>query len=326
MHTPWKTTKLFVVGPPDEKLDPLENRTVSNQLKPILWSLRLLGAYSGIHEDVRRSVRSWYHDVSMWTCITLGLLHAYALASFTSCITGDFWAAAYPFCRTGCAVASSHAVISKGRQVRALMSRLGTFPSRPWHNLRKTCAVMALSVWGYVFLRVAVHCMMLLGSDGDGLSKHASTTWFGVESQLPASVLLPLCLVDVIMNGILVDGSLLLSAALYLALTVALRHRYEAFNDAINRYVRDDVVHQEPSRSRSWMTTNDGPDAHDLRRLRQLRADLGVAVLQMDTLFSPTAFAWVSFFVLGVCVEVSRFVGHHDSGLGDRHQFLVFGE
>ncbi|CAN8030263.1 unnamed protein product [Ixodes persulcatus] len=327
MYTSRRTTKLFVIRHADEIVDPENNRTVFKQLRPILWSLKLLGFYSDLHEDAERPVRPWYHDVSTWTCVTLGLLHAYALASLTACIEGDIWTTAYNFFRTGSAVVSSHAVISKGPQVCALIRRLGTFSPQPGHDLKKTCTVMVLAVLGYVFLRVAVHSMILLDYSANDLSKYATIAWFGIESQPPASVLLPLCLVDVVLNSILVTGSLLLSVALYLALTVALRHRYEAFNDAINRHVCNDVVHQEAPENQTWATRreNRGLDVHELRELRQLQTDLGVAVLEMDTHFSPTAFAWVSFFVLGACAEVSRFLGHHESGLSDQHRILVIG-
>lgn len=129
------------------------------------------------------------------------------------------------------------------------------------------------------------------------------------------NVLLTLRLLDVIINCVIVDGNLLLAVSLYLCLVVALRHRYEAFNGAVTRHVHLDVA----------VTDGDLMSPREIRRLRQLQAELGVTVRDLDDDFSHAAFVWITLFVLGVCVEVSRFLGgHRDKDA--KHEPFVLGK
>ncbi|XP_075557667.1 uncharacterized protein LOC142589892 [Dermacentor variabilis] len=65
-------------------------------------------------------------------------------------------------------------------------------------------------------------------------------------------------------------------------------------------------------------------DAAELRRLMLAHTDLGSAVRGLDADFSPSAFLWVCLFVLGVCVEVSHFLGHRRAG--DRYELVIFAQ
>ncbi|KAH9365457.1 hypothetical protein HPB48_008909 [Haemaphysalis longicornis] len=218
--------KIFVI---DTRSDsglqkPDQQTSALQQLRPILFSLYVLGLYSCKQEDTEEDV-PWFQHVSPWTCVVLALLCAYVMASVASCVSGLFWVSAFSFLKTASALLSSLALIMKEGALCQLIWRLNELPSSSGAKLRRTAAAMVACVWAFVLLRTSVQCVMLFEESPEELSMQAASAWFGVDGQLPASVLLPLSLVDTALRGALVDGSLLTSIALYLALTIALRHR-----------------------------------------------------------------------------------------------------
>ncbi|KAL1443513.1 hypothetical protein MTO96_007424 [Rhipicephalus appendiculatus] len=210
---------------------------VFQQLRPLLFSLRLLGLYSGKQEKESERPAPWHDHVSSWTCVVLGLLCAHVIASLASCLQGQFWASAFSFLKTAIALASSQALIRKEGQVCRLARRLAEIPPATTVSLRTTATIMAACVWTFVLLRTFVECAVLIACTPQELSEHAASSWFGVDSQLPMDVLLPLCIVDRVLASVLENGCLFFSMALYLSFAVALRHRYVAFNAVIERHV-----------------------------------------------------------------------------------------
>ncbi|KAH6942809.1 hypothetical protein HPB50_010756 [Hyalomma asiaticum] len=282
---------------------------VFRQLRPLLFSLRVLGLYGGGHEKESDDVAApWYDHVSPWTCVVLGLLCAHAMAALGSCLQGQFWSSAFSFLKTVIALASSQALIRKEGQVCRLARRLNEIPPATTVSLRTTTTIMAACVWTFVLVRSFVECAVLIAYTPQELSEHAASSWFGIDSQLPKDVLLPLCIFDSLLASVLVNGCLFFSMALYLAFAVALRHRYVAFNAVIERHVLRGAF----------------LDVTELRRLMLAHTDLGSIVRDLDADFSPSAFMWVALFVLGVCVEVSHFLGHRKAG--DRYELVIFGE
>ncbi|KAK8775390.1 hypothetical protein V5799_031263, partial [Amblyomma americanum] len=305
--------KIFVIGTgsylgpkqPPGRPGHSDQTDVLSQLRPVLFSLRILGLYSGRREEYGKRPSPWFDHVSPWTCVVLGLLCTYVTASLASCMNGQFWAAAFPFLKTGCALVSSQAVIRKEADVCHLAWRLREFPSACTVTLRTTATVMATSVWAFVALRIIIQCMVLLAFTPRELSEHAASAWFGIDGQLPRELLLPLTMLDRALDSILVDASLFSSMALYLSLAVALRHRYVAFNAVIERH----ALRRTPLES------------GELKQLMLAHTELGSAVRHLDAGFAPTVFCWVALFVMGVCVEVSRFLGHRR--LGDRFEVVI---
>ncbi|KAH8037633.1 hypothetical protein HPB51_015067 [Rhipicephalus microplus] len=96
--------------------------------------------------------------------------------------------------------------------------------------------------------------------------------------------------------------------ALYLSFAVALRHRYVAFNAVIERHVLRGTF----------------LDAKELRQLMMARTELYSVVRKLDRHFSPSAFLWVTLFVLGVGVEVSHFLGHRRTG--HHYELVIFAQ
>ncbi|KAL3238842.1 hypothetical protein MRX96_021871 [Rhipicephalus microplus] len=240
---------------------------VFQQLRPLLFSLRLLGLYSG-------------KDSS--------------------------GPSAFSFLKTTIALTSSQALIRKESQVCRLARRLAEIPPATAVSLRTTATIMAACVWTFVLLSTFVECAVLIAYTPQELSEHAASSWFGVDSQLPADVLLPLCIVDRVLSSVLENGCLFFSMALYLSFAVALRHRYVAFNAVIERHVLRGTF----------------LDAKELRQLMMARTELYSVVRKLDRHFSPSAFLWVTLFVLGVGVEVSHFLGHRRTG--HRYELVIF--
>ncbi|KAH7950343.1 hypothetical protein HPB49_022714 [Dermacentor silvarum] len=281
---------------------------VFQQLRPVLFSLRVLGLYSGKQEKHSESSAPWHDHVSSWTCIVLGIQCAHVVASLASCLQGQFWVSAFSFLKAVIALASSQALIRKEGPVCRLARRLGEIPPATTVSLKTTATVMAALVWTFVLMRTFVESAVLMAYTPQELSEHAASSWFGIDSQLPTEILLPLNIVDKALACVLVDGSLFFSMALYLSFTVALRHRYVAFNAVIGRHVLRGVP----------------LDADELRRLIVAHTDLGSTVHDLNTDFSPSAFVWVCLFVLGVCVEVSHFLGHRSGG--DFYELVIFAQ
>ncbi|KAH8037632.1 hypothetical protein HPB51_015066 [Rhipicephalus microplus] len=142
---------------------------VFQQLRPLLFSLRLLGLYSGKQEEESECPAPWQDHVTPWTCVVLGLLCAHVIASLSSCLQGQFWASAFSFLKTTIALTSSQALIRKESHVCRLARRLAEIPPATAVSLRTTATIMAACVWTFMLLSTFVECAVLIAYTPQGM-------------------------------------------------------------------------------------------------------------------------------------------------------------
>lgn len=96
--------------------------------------------------------------------------------------------------------------------------------------------------------------------------------------------------VDIAIQRVFLTGPTVFSLSLFVVMVKAMTVKFEVFNRFFEECIKK----------------NNQLTASMVRNWRINRCDLHDMMSELDDLFSPAALVWITFFVLGTCVETMR--------------------